>query len=148
MLCYYLLYFFVDGERGDFMNPEYRRSMIESELQKLLSEAVTMLRDPRIKKEFVTISKVFLSKDKRYADVYVSFLGSDEERKETVELLNRAKGFFRTYVAKNLRLFTAPEIRFYEDKGIESSIRVNQLLNQMGYDALKDLEEEEDKEEE
>ncbi len=123
------------------MNPMYRKSMLESEIQKLLSEAVSMLRDPRIKKEYVTISRVELSKDKRYADVYVSFLGSPEERKNTVELLNHAKGFFRTYVAKNLRLYTAPEIRFYEDKGIESSVRVHQLLNQLGYDALKEMEE-------
>ena len=63
-----------------------------------------------------------------------------------MELLNKAKGFFRTYVAKNLRLFTAPEIRFYEDKGIESSVRVNQLLNQMGYDALKEIEGEDEEE--
>ncbi len=120
------------------MNPEYRRSMLESEIQKLLSEAVGMLRDPRIKKEFVTVSYVVLSKDKRYADVYVSYLGTAEDRKKTVELLNRAKGFFRTYLAKNLRIYTAPEVRFHEDKGIESSVRVNQLLKELGYDALKE----------
>lgn len=90
-----------------------------------------------------------LSKDKRYADVYVSFLGTPEERKETVEILNRAKGFFRTFIAKNLRLYVAPEIRFYEDKGIEASVKVHQLLVQLGYDPLKDKEkkEEEKKEE-
>ena len=130
------------------MNPEYRKSMLESEIPKRLSEAVSLLRDPRIKKEFITISRVELSKDKRYADIYVSFLGSAEERKETVELLNHAKGFFRTYLAKNLRIYTAPEVRFHEDKGIESSVRVNKLLNELGYDALEKLEKEKKKKEE
>ncbi|KAF2959673.1 30S ribosome-binding factor RbfA [Thermotoga sp. 38H-to] len=130
------------------MNPAYRKAMLESEIQKLLTEALQQLRDPRLKKDFVTFSRVELSKDKRYADVYVSFLGTPEERKETVEILNRAKGFFRTFIAKNLRLYVAPEIRFYEDKGIEASVKVHQLLIQLGYDPLKDKEKkEEDKEE-
>lgn len=106
------------------MNPAYRKAMLESEIQKLLMEALQQLRDPRLKKDFVTFSRVELSKDKRYADVYVSFLGTPEERKETVEILNRAKGFFRTFISKNLRLYVAPEIRFYEDKGIEASVKV------------------------
>jgi len=130
------------------VNPMYRRSMLESEIQKLISEAVSMMRDPRVKKEFVTVSRVELSKDKRYADVYISYLGSEEERKEIVEIFNKAKGYFRTHVAKNLRLYVAPEIRFHEDKGIESSVRVHQLLNELGYDALKDLEKKKEEEEE
>ena len=125
------------------MNPMYRKSMLESEIQKLISEAISMMRDPRVKKEFVTVSRVELSKDKRYADIYISYLGSPEERKEIVEIFNKAKGFFRTHVAKNLRIYVAPEIRFYEDKGIESSVRVNQLLKELGYDALEEEEEEE-----
>ena len=123
------------------MNPEYRRSMIESEIQKLVSEAVSMMRDPRVRKEFVTVSRVELSKDKRYADVYISYLGDPEERRSVVEVLNHARGFFRTYVAKNLRIYMAPEIRFHEDRGIESSVRVNQILKELGYDALKEKEE-------
>jgi len=125
------------------MHPLYRKAMIESEIQKLLVEALQEMKDPRLKKEFITFSRVELSKDRRYADVYVSFLGTPEERQKTVELLNKAKGFFRTYVAKNLRLYITPEIRFYEDKGIESSVRVHQLLNQLGFDPFKEEEEEE-----
>ncbi|PLV58336.1 30S ribosome-binding factor RbfA [Thermotoga sp. KOL6] len=124
------------------MHPTYRKAMLESEIQKLLTEALQHMKDPRLKKEFVTFSRVELSKDKRYADVYVSFLGKPEERKEVVEILNKAKGFFRTFVAKNLRLYVAPEIRFYEDKGIEASVRVHQLLNELGYDPFKGEEKE------
>jgi len=121
------------------MHPSYRKAMLESEMLKLLSEALSQMKDPRIQKELVTITRVELSKDKRYADVYVSCIGGDKEK--VIEILGHAKGYFRTYVAKNLKLFTAPEIRFREDKGIESSVRVHKLLVEMGYDPLKEEEE-------
>ncbi len=124
------------------MNPVYRKSMLESEIQKLISEAVAGMKDPRVRREFVTVSRVKLSKDKRYADVYISYLGSEEDRKNVIDLFEKAKGYFRSYVAKNLRIYTAPEIRFHEDRGIESSVRVQQLLKEMGYDTLKDEEKE------
>ncbi|MCD6268386.1 MAG: ribosome-binding factor A, partial [Thermotogaceae bacterium] len=69
-------------------------------------------------------------------------IGGDKEK--VIEILGHAKGYFRTYVAKNLKLFTAPEIRFREDKGIESSVRVHKLLVEMGYDPLKEEEEEQE----
>jgi ribosome-binding factor A len=48
-----------------------------------------------------------------------------------VELLEKYKGYFRTFVAKNVRLYTAPELRFKEDKGIEESVRINKLLDEI-----------------
>ncbi len=126
------------------MHPIYRKAMLESEILKLLSEALSQMKDPRIQEGLITLTRVELSKDKRYADVYVSCLGSDKEK--VIEILNHAKGYFRTYVAKNLKLFVAPEIRFWEDKGIESSVRVHKLLVDMGYDPLKEEEKEEKQE--
>jgi len=111
----------------------HRKEMLESEIQKLLSEALMESKDPRIRNELISFTMVRLSKDKRYADVYVSVLGDDEERKATLELLEKAKGFFRSYVARNLRIYTVPEIRFKEDKGIEASVRIHKILEDLGY---------------
>ena len=66
---------------------------------------------------------------------------SDEERKEMLEILERAKGYLRSYIAKNLRIYTTPEIRLHEDKGIESSVRIQKILNDLGFD---DSEEKDD----
>ncbi len=125
------------------MNPIYRKSMLESEIQKLLSEAISNMKDPRIKREFITVSRVVLSKDKRYADVYISYLGLDNERKEMLEILERAKGYLRSYIAKNLRIYTTPEIRLHEDRGIESSVRIQKILSDLGYDKPEEEKDEE-----
>ncbi len=124
------------------MNPVYRKSMLESEIQKLLSEAISNMKDPRIRKEFVTVSRVELSRDKRYADVYISYLGSDDERKEALEILEGAKGYLRSFVAKNLRIYTTPEIRLHEDRGIESSVRIQKILSDLGYEYEQEKDEE------
>lgn len=125
----------------------HRKEMLESEIQKLLSEALLESKDPRIKGELISFTMVRLSNDKRYADVYVSVLGDEEDRKATLSLLEKAKGFFRSYVAKNLRLYTVPEIRFREDRGIESSVRIHKILEDLGYGTEHDRGEEAEGEE-
>jgi ribosome-binding factor A len=79
----------------------------------------------------VSIVRVELSKDKRYAVIYISSMGEEEKKKMLVDRLNEDKGIFRTAIAKNIRLFKAPEIRFKEDIGIEATLRVARLLQQI-----------------
>jgi len=113
------------------MKQEYKLKMLESELRKVLSEALLEMKDEYIDnvKSFITFSRVEVSKDKRYADIYVSVLGDDNKRKEILEYIESKKGYFRTFVAKNIRMYTAPELRFKEDKGIEATVKIGQLLD-------------------
>lgn len=113
------------------MKQEYKLKMLESELRKVLAEALMEMKDTYIDpiKSLVTISRVEVSKDKRYADIYVSVLGDEKKRAEVVSYLEEKKGYFRTYVAKNIRMYVAPELRFKEDKGIEATVRIGQLLD-------------------
>ena len=110
------------------MNPEYRRAMLESEIQKLINEGINLMKDPRVKNKIISVTHVKLSKDKAYADIYISTLGSEEEIDNILEILNKAKGFLRTYIAKNLRIFKVPEIRFWKDEGIQASVRIHKIL--------------------
>jgi ribosome-binding factor A len=113
------------------MKQEYKLKMLESELRKVLAEALMEMKDPYIDtvRSLITFSRVEVSKDKRYADIFVSVLGDENKRKEVVEYLESKKGYFRTYVAKNIRMYVAPELRFKEDKGIEATVRIAQLLD-------------------
>lgn len=106
----------------------YRKEMLESEMLKLLSEALSEMKDPRVKKERVSFTRVILSNDKRYADVFVSVLGNESDITETLSILEKAKGFFKSYIGKNIRLYTVPELRFKKDRGIEQSIKIQQIL--------------------
>jgi len=119
------------------MKQEYKLKMLESELRKVLAEALMEMKDPYIDtvRSLITFSRVEVSKDKRYADIFVSVLGDENKRKEVVEYLESKKGYFRTYVAKNIRMYVAPELRFKEDKGIEATVRMAQLL-----DSIKEKE--------
>ena len=113
------------------MKPDYRKAMLESEIVKLISEALREAKDPKLKDRIITVSRAELSADMRFVDVYVSSIGDEVERKGLVEHLNKIKGYFRTYLANNLDLFVAPQVRFKEDTGIEASVRVQELLNKL-----------------
>ena len=115
------------------MGSTYRKEMLESEIKKVLTIALRETKIPNIDPLYISIVRVTVSKDKRYSTVLISYFGDKEpEKKEKiVEILNENKGYFRTAVAKNIRLFKAPEIRFKLDKGLEASMRVQEILNKI-----------------
>ncbi|HYN91902.1 MAG TPA: 30S ribosome-binding factor RbfA [Thermoleophilaceae bacterium] len=84
------------------------------------------LRDPRI--GFVTVTSVDTSTDLRQARVYVSVLGSDEERAETLAGLESAHGLLQRTVARELRMKRTPTLQFVFDESIQRGIRVSKLL--------------------
>ncbi|MDI3523950.1 MULTISPECIES: 30S ribosome-binding factor RbfA [unclassified Kosmotoga] len=114
------------------MSAGYRKAMLESEIQKVLTEALRNFKgESEIDPTLVSIVRIELSKDKRCANIFVSYLGNDEEKKKAVEFMEENKGYFRTAVAKNIRLFKAPELRFHEDIGIEASLRISKILEEI-----------------
>ncbi len=86
------------------------------------------LKDPRL--GFVTVTRVELAQDLRYARVHVGVLGGDAERKKSLAALQQASGFVRRELGKRLRIRHTPEIDFRYDKGLDATDRVAQLLEQ------------------
>ncbi len=97
---------------------------IHEVLARLLREEV---RDPRV--GFATLTGVRVSPDLVHAVVYVSRLGTADDRKETVEALNRMSGFLRRSVAREIRARHTPELRFEDDASLESAFRVEAILS-------------------
>ncbi len=87
------------------------------------------LKDPRL--GFITITRVEITPDLRYAKIFFSVLGSEESYKKTKEALDSALGFVRRLVAERLNLRFAPEIAFYEDRSTEYSVRIDEVLNEI-----------------
>ena len=87
------------------------------------------LNDPRI--GFVTITKVDLSRDCRFAKVYFSLLGSKKQLRDTQVGLARSKGFIRKLLAQRVKLRYTPEIVFKLDEGIEYSIHISEVLEKL-----------------
>ena len=84
------------------------------------------LRDPRI--GFVTVTSVETSPDLRRARVFVSVLGTEDERDESIAGLNASHGYLQSQVAVELRLKNTPVLEFVYDDSIDTGMRISELL--------------------
>ena len=106
--------------------PERLAEAIKKEVSDMLKNE---LKDPRI--GFATITGVRVAGDLRYAKIFVSVLGSQEEQKLTQEALDKAAGFIRSELGKRIRLRYTPELTFVSDKSIEHGTRIMDLLEKV-----------------
>ena len=86
------------------------------------------LNDPRVK--FASVTKIELSKDKRYCTAYISILGKPEEQKRIMKGLESARGFIQTKLGKRLELKHIPILKFVQDHSIEKSIMMEKLFRE------------------
>lgn len=111
---------------------------VDEAIRAVLSDAITQdLKDPRV--GFVTVTAVQTSPDLRYARVYVSILGDDEERADSLVGLQSAHGYLQKRVAGELRLKHTPTIDFAYDESVDRGMRIGEILAKD--DAGKPLEE-------
>ncbi len=107
-----------------------RHDKVTQALKKEISGIIhDELKDPRL--GFVTITRVEMTADLRYAKVFFSVLGKEEEYKKTKLALDSALGYIRKLTAQRIRLRFAPEIMFREDRSIEYSIQIEKILNEL-----------------
>jgi ribosome-binding factor A len=101
---------------------------VDESVRAVLSDAITQeIKDPRV--GFVTVTAVKTSPDLRHARVYVSVLGDEEARAESLLGLNSAHGFLQRRVAAELRLKHTPTLVFEYDDTVDRGIRLSALLD-------------------
>ncbi|HLZ08335.1 MAG TPA: 30S ribosome-binding factor RbfA [Chloroflexota bacterium] len=88
------------------------------------------MRDPRIA-GMVSITSVDLSPDLSHARVYVSVMGTDDQRRQTLRGLRAAAGFLRSQLAARMTTKRAPELQFALDESIERGDRVMSLIREV-----------------
>lgn len=107
---------------------------VERMQQQILEYLGTLIhdevKDPRVSK-LTSIVRVEVAHDLKFAKVYITTLGSDEQRKAALEGLNRAKGFLRTRLAKIMQTKIAPEIVFINDTSIEYAAHIQKTLESL-----------------
>lgn len=99
---------------------------IKKELSLLIQNE---LKDPRI--GFVTVTGVDLSNDLSQAKVYLSVLGSEEEKAASLKAIDRANGFLRSELGKVIRLRHTPELIFKFDESIAYGSHIEKLLGEI-----------------
>jgi ribosome-binding factor A len=107
--------------------PGGRMRRVDEAMRAVLSDAIAGdLKDPRV--GFVTVTGVKTSPDLRHARVYVSVLGSDSERAESMTGLRSAHGFLQRRLASELTLKHTPSLAFEYDESVNRGLRINELL--------------------
>lgn len=107
-----------------------RTDRIADAIQRILATAITQeVRDPRV--GMVNINDVTVTKDMSYAKVFVTFVGRDSEAEslEAAAALNRAAGFLRGIVAKELDIRVTPRLRFIYDKTSVQGQKLSNLID-------------------
>jgi ribosome-binding factor A len=106
-----------------------RMRRVDEAVRAVLSDAIAKdLQDPRV--GFVTVTAVKTSPDLRHARVYVSVLGDEQARAETLDGLRSAHGFLQGRVAAELSLKHTPTITFEYDESIDRGMRISRLIYQ------------------
>ena len=108
--------------------PTARMRRINEVLREVIGGAITSdLNDPRI--GFVTVTSVETSPDLRSAKVFVSVLGSEEEREATLEGLRSSHGVIQSRIAAETRMKRTPTLTFHYDETVERGMRISRLLD-------------------
>ncbi len=107
-----------------------REKRIASVLEREVSTIITQdMRDPRL--GFITVTKVEVNPDLKAATVYFSSL---EKKSESLEILNKARGFIRTTLARRVKLKFIPELQFKIDDSYEYGKKIDELFETINRD--------------
>ena len=100
---------------------------VNEALREVLSTRIAEgLKDPRI--GFVTVTAVETSPDLRHARVFVSVLGDESMRTESLKGLQSAHSLLQAHIAQEMRMKHTPELKFVYDETVEQGMRINELL--------------------
>ena len=108
--------------------PKQRTDRLNSLLKEVLSEVIRRdVRNPHVN-ELMTVTRVDITKDLHYAKVYISVIGTDADKVNTLAALNSAAGFIAVTSSKKMVLRYFPELTFKLDDSVEKHMRVEELL--------------------
>ncbi len=100
---------------------------VQHELANLIWEGI---KDPRIH-PMTSVTGVEVAPDLKTCRAYISVLGDDEAKKNTIAGLKNAEGYIRRQLAKSINLRNTPEIRFILDESIEYGVTMSKLIDQV-----------------
>ena len=105
-----------------------RMRRVNEAVREVLSDAIKLLKDPRV--GFVTATDVRTSPDLRHAKVFVSVLGTEAERADTMAGLASAHGVLQTAVNRELRMKRTPTLEFVHDDSVDRGFRIGEIIEE------------------
>jgi ribosome-binding factor A len=96
-------------------------------IQREVSELIRLeLRDPRV--GMITVTSVDVSPDMSHAKVFFTMLEKDK-LEDTLHGLKRSAGFLRSQLARRIKMYTTPELRFEYDESVERGDHISRLID-------------------
>ncbi len=120
-----------------------KNNRINMEVQRELGTLIRELKDPRIA-VMTTVVAVEVATDLKTAKVFISVLGDDEAKAETMEGLKSAKGFLRKELAHTINLRNTPELEFVYDESIEYGMKLSKMIDDLHVDSEEEESDVED----
>ena len=117
-----------------------RFNRIDEELKREISQIINYeLKNPNVT-GLISVTKAHVTKDLKYAKVYVSILNS-KNIKDTLAALKKSAGYIRSEIAKRINLRVTPELIFELDDSIEYGAKIDTILKEI----MTDIKPEENK---
>lgn len=108
-----------------------RTDRLNSLLKEVIAEVVRRdVRNPHVN-ELVTVTRVDITKDLHYAKVFISVIGNEKEKEETLKALQSAAGFIAVNASKKVVMRYFPALTFKLDDSVEKQMRIDALLNEI-----------------
>jgi ribosome-binding factor A len=108
-----------------------RTDRLNSLLKEVIADVIhNKVKNPYIKK-LVTVTRVDISKDLRHAKVYISVIGDDKEKEESLNALQQSSGFIAATASKQVVLRFFPDLKFILDDSAEQHARIEALLKEV-----------------
>lgn len=106
-----------------------RTDRLNSLLKEVISEVIRRdVRNPHLP-ELITVTRVDVSKDLRYAKVYISVIGTAGDKERAIAALTSAAGFVATNSSKKMSLRYFPDLTFILDDSVSQHLRIESLLS-------------------
>lgn len=121
-----------------------KNTRINGEVQRELSQIIRMeIKDPRIS-VMTSVTAAEVAPDLKTCRAYISVLGDEKAKADTLAGLRSAEGYIRRLLAKNVNLRNTPEIQFVLDESIEYGMNMSKLIDDVNQDRHEKEDEEDD----
>ncbi len=107
-----------------------KNNRINGEVMRALSSIIREVKDPRVGL-MTSVMDVYVAPDLKTCKVYISVLGGEEERENTLAGLNSAKGFIRHELARIVNLRNTPELKFVMDESIQYGVDMAKRIDEV-----------------
>jgi len=106
------------------------KERVQKDFKVVVSEAIHDINKKDFLNIMVSVTDVYLTEDYKYAEIFISIFGKTNKDK-ILSILNDMQGYFRSYVAKKVKMKYIPNVIFKLDNSIEYGIKMDELIKEV-----------------